>query len=89
MTTKKRPDPIESVKAQLRRKALDAKGGKPLPAHNAKRKPVVKPAKNPAMFDPDAFKGDQPIHQLGRQPKGVQPEWVKQQYGEYQKESQQ
>lgn len=81
MTPKKKHDPIESVKAQLRRKALDARGGKPLPAQNAKRKPAVKPAKNPAYFDPDAFKGDQPIHQLGRQPKGNAPEWVKEKYG--------
>lgn len=53
MTTKKH-DPIETVKASLRRKALDAKAGKPLPTQNAKRKTPVKPAKDPAMFDTDA-----------------------------------
>jgi hypothetical protein len=51
--TAKKHDPIETVKAQLRRKALDAKGGKPLPNQNAKRKTPVKPVKDPAMFDPD------------------------------------
>lgn len=52
--TAKKHDPIESVKAQLRRKALEAKAGKPLPAQNAKRKPPVKPAKDENLFDPDA-----------------------------------
>lgn len=51
--TAKKHDPIESVKAQLRRKALEAKAGKPLPAQNAKRKPPVKPVKDPALFDPN------------------------------------
>lgn len=86
MNPQKKHDPIETVKAQLRRKALDERGGKPLPAHNAKRKTPVKADKNPAMFDPDAFRGDQPIHQLGRQPQGVQPDWVKEKYGQCQKE---
>lgn len=54
MNPQKKHDPIETVKAQLRRKALDAKAGKPLPNQNAKRKTPVKPAKDPAMFDPDA-----------------------------------
>lgn len=51
--TAKKHDPIESVKASLRRKALEAKAGKPLPTQNTKRKTPVKPVKDPAMFDPD------------------------------------
>lgn len=51
--TAKKHDPIETVKASLRRKALDAKGWKPLPAQNAKRKTPVKPVKDPALFDPN------------------------------------
>ena len=80
MTTKKH-DPIETVKASLRRKALEAKAGKPLPSQNAKRKTPAKPAKDENNFDPDAFKGDQPVHQLGHLPKGNQPKWVKEKYG--------
>lgn len=78
MTAKPKHDPIESVKASLRRKALDAKGGKPLPNQNTKRKKPVKPAKDENSFDPDAFKGDQPT---GKLPKGKQPDWVKEKYG--------
>jgi len=85
MTKKQNASPIESVKASLRRKALDAQMQRGItPKEKTTRKAVVKPEVPKEMFDPSEFGGGwdgKHVLQLGELPKGEQPPWVKEQYG--------
>jgi len=82
MSKKQNASPIESVKASLRRKAMDAQMQRGItPKEKSPRKVVVKPETPKNLFNPDEYTKEKHPCQLHEHRKGKQPDWVIEKYG--------